>query len=87
MLIILSSELQGNVVNLRLEFYFYDAWLWLYHFSKLRKIVINLAVSNYWMFQITGIYVKVGGNYYHGCGYHYPDPSSWYGGGRSIEKV
>lgn len=36
-----------------------------------------MAVSNYWMFQITGIYVKVGGSYYHGCGYHYPDPSSY----------
>lgn len=36
---------------------FYDMWLWQYNFSNLKKIGINLHVSNYRVFQITGIYV------------------------------
>ena len=37
--------------------YFYDVWLWLYNFSKLRKIGVILAVSNYRVFQIVVNYV------------------------------
>ncbi len=46
--IILSNELQENTVILHLEFDFYDALLYIYNFSKLRKLGVNLAqgVSN-----------------------------------------
>ncbi len=37
--------------------YFHDAWLWLYNFSKLRKLGVNLAVSNHRVFQMPVNYV------------------------------
>ena len=37
--------------------YYHDAWLWLYDFSKLRKLGVNLAVSNDRVFQMPVNYV------------------------------
>ena len=55
----MSSKLQGNTINSMLGLYFYDMWLWVYNFSMLRKIGVNLAVSNNRVFQIPGIYVTL----------------------------
>ena len=32
-----------------LDLYFYDAWLWLYKFSKFMKIGVYLRVPNWWI--------------------------------------
>ncbi len=42
-------------------FYFHDAWLGLYNFSKLRKLGVNLAVSNDRVLQMPVNYVSLSG--------------------------
>lgn len=37
-------EIIGKHDEFQAMFVFYDAWLWLYNFSKLRKIGVNLGI-------------------------------------------
>ena len=52
------NEIYENTVILPLEFNFYDLWLWIYNFSKLKKLSVNLAISNDRVFQMPINYIK-----------------------------